>query len=70
MIAIMNIDEFRPRGIVIGRQVRGQGERPLSEAEHFFKRFPLCGGYVDMRDLVWCEDHQEPLPHPAGDRPQ
>ena len=41
----------------------------LSEAEHF-KRCPLCGGYVDMRDRVWLEEHQQPLPHPACDRAQ
>jgi hypothetical protein len=34
------------RGTVIGRQVSG---RPLSEAEHF-RKCPLCGSYVDMRD--------------------
>ena len=49
MPAIKAIDEPRPRGTVIGRQV----SRPLlSEAEHF-KRCPLCHGYVDMRDRVW-----------------
>jgi hypothetical protein len=63
---IMNIDEPRPRGTIIGRQVSG----PLRcEADHF-ARCPVCGGYVDMRDLVWCEDHQGPLPHPACDRAQ
>jgi len=25
------------------------------------------GGYVDMRDRVWLEDHQGPLPHPSCD---
>jgi hypothetical protein len=66
MTTIMNIDEPRPRGSVIGRQVSG----PLrSEAEHF-ARCPPCGGYVDMRDLISCEGHQQPLPHPACDRAQ
>jgi hypothetical protein len=60
---IASIDEPRPRGTVIGRQVSGP---PLTEAEHFWK-CPLCGGYVDMRDRVWLEDHQGPLPHPACD---
>jgi hypothetical protein len=40
--------------------VRGRAFRPL----------PAVGGYVDMRDLIWLEEHQQPLPHPAGDRPQ
>jgi hypothetical protein len=64
MTAIMNIDEPRPRGTVIGRQISGA---LLSGAEHF-ARYPLCGGYVGMRDRVWLEEHQQPLPHPACDR--
>jgi hypothetical protein len=63
MTTIMPMDEPRPRGTVI------IGGPPLSEAEHF-KRCPLCSGYVDMRDRVWLEDHQQPLPHPACDRAQ
>jgi hypothetical protein len=63
---IASVDEPRPRGVVIGRQITGLR---LTEAERFLK-CPLCGGYVDMRDLVWCEDHQGPLPHPAQDRVQ
>jgi hypothetical protein len=63
---IMPIEEPRPRGTVIGKQVTGP---PLSEAKHF-RKCPLCGGYVDMRDRVWLEDHQGPLPHPACDRVQ
>jgi hypothetical protein len=54
------------RGTVIRRQVAGW---PLTEAEHFLK-CPLCGGYADMRDRVWLEDHEGPLPHPAQDRVQ
>lgn len=46
MTAIMPMDEPRPRGTVMGKQVSGP---PLDEAGHFF-RCPLCGGYVDMRD--------------------
>jgi hypothetical protein len=42
---------------------------PLSEAEHF-RKCPLCGGYVDMRDRVWLEEYQQPLPHPAQDQVQ
>jgi hypothetical protein len=66
MTTIMDIDEPQPSGTIIGRQISGP---PLSEAEHF-KRCPLCGGYVDTRDRVWLEEHQQPLPHPAGDRAQ
>jgi hypothetical protein len=39
MTTIMNIDERRQRGSIIGRQVKGWGELLLSEAEHF-KRLP------------------------------
>jgi len=62
----MPTDEPKPRGTVIGKQSSGP---PLSEAEHF-ERCPLCGGHVDMRDRVWLEEHQQPLPHPACDRAQ
>jgi hypothetical protein len=41
----------------------------LSEAEHFWK-CQACGGYFDMRDLGAVLEHEEPLPHPAGDRAQ
>jgi hypothetical protein len=33
-------------------------------------RCKLCGGYLDARDLVWIEDHEGPLPHPAQDQAQ
>jgi hypothetical protein len=49
--------------------LRSPLQRCMSPAEHF-KRCPLCGGYVDMRDRVWLEEHQQPLPHPACDRAQ
>jgi hypothetical protein len=66
MTAIMTVDEPRPRGSCMGKQVTGPR---LTEAEHF-RRCPLCGGYVDMRDRVWLDDHQRPLPHPACDGAQ
>jgi len=66
MTTIMPIEEPRPPGTVIGRQISGP---PLIEAEHF-KRCSLCGGCVDLRDRVWLDDHQGPLPHPACDRVQ
>jgi hypothetical protein len=63
---IASLDEPRPRGTVIGRQISGPR---LTEAEHF-RKCPMCGGYVDMRDQVWLGEHQQPLPHPACDRAQ
>jgi hypothetical protein len=51
MIAIMSMDEHRPHGSCMGKQVSGQR---LTEAKHHF-RCPLSGGYVDMRDRVWLE---------------
>jgi hypothetical protein len=61
MTAIMPIDEPQARGNCMGRQATGPR---LSEAEHF-RRCPLCGGYVDMRDRVWLDDHQGPLTAPG-----
>ena len=55
-----------PRGVVIGKQVCGPR---LSEAENFFK-CDKCGGWFDALDLVWAEDHEGPLPHPAQDTAQ
>jgi hypothetical protein len=37
--------------------------RPLIEKG--FKRCAACGGYVDILDLAWVEDHEGPLPHPT-----
>src|SRR4051794_30355397 len=37
------------------------------EAEHY-GQCPLCGAWVDRRDLGSVLDHQKPLPHPAEDR--
>jgi hypothetical protein len=64
--AIMPIDEPRPRGTVLSERADGQH---VPEAEHFF-RCKACGGYFDARDLVWFQDHEGPLPHPAGDGAQ
>jgi hypothetical protein len=55
-----------PRGTVMGERIGGP---PLSEAEHFWK-CEACGGWYDMRDLGAVLDHEEPLPHPAGDQVQ
>jgi hypothetical protein len=60
-------DRFRHlrRGEIIGKRVGGE---PADEAEHSSK-CPTCGSYVDMRDLAQVLEHEEPLPHPAQDRP-
>jgi hypothetical protein len=55
-----------PRGKFIGERIDG---KPSNEAEHFM-RCPTCGGWLDMRDLGQVFDHEGPLPHPAGDKPQ
>jgi len=41
----------------------------VPEAEHYF-RCVACGGWIDARDLAWCEDHESELPHPACDQTQ
>jgi hypothetical protein len=61
--AIMSLEELRPRGTMIGGRSDG---RHVPEAEHFF-RCVECGGWIDARDYVWVEDHEDPLPHPAQD---
>jgi hypothetical protein len=43
---IASMEDPFPRGTVIGRQITGPR---LTEAGHF-RKCPLCGGYVDMRD--------------------
>jgi hypothetical protein len=55
-----------PRGKYIGRRL---GDPPASEAEHFI-RCPVCGGWIDCRDLGQVFEHEGPLPHPAQDQPQ
>ena len=54
------------RGQIIGKQTGG---KPLSEAERFWK-CEACGGYFDMFDLGAVLEHEEELPHPAGDQRQ
>jgi hypothetical protein len=66
MAAIMSLYEPRPRGTVLGERV---DRRRVREAEHFF-RCEACSGWIDARDLVWTEDHEGPLPHPAQDQAQ
>jgi hypothetical protein len=61
MMNITDPDQSFPRGKCMGTPTR-----PLPEAERF-KCCPACGGYVDILDLAWVEDHDGPLPHPAQD---
>ena len=56
------IIEF-PRRRYSGRRMR---HPPKGEAEYFY-RCPVCGGWVDCRDLGQVFDHEGPLPHPAED---
>jgi hypothetical protein len=50
-----------PRG-----KYMGAPRRPITEAERF-KCCSICGGYIDILDLVWVSDHEGPLPHPVQD---
>ena len=63
-MAIMSLDEPRPRGTVLGERA---DRRRVPEAEHYF-RCKVCNGWIGARDLVWVEDHAGPLPHPAQDQ--
>jgi hypothetical protein len=66
MVAIMSLYESGPRGTVLGERTDG---RRVPEAEHYF-RCKACNGWIDARDLVWVEDHEGELPHPACDGAQ
>jgi hypothetical protein len=48
------------------RSGASRGER-IDEAVRLIRE---GGGYFDMRDLGWIEDHEGPLPHPAQDQAQ
>ena len=37
-----------------------------TEADHF-SNCPVCGAFLDMRDLGALLEHEEPLPRPASD---
>jgi hypothetical protein len=50
-------NESLPLGKYMGRQVDGS---PMREADRF-QRCQLCGGYVDVFDLVWTQDHERPV---------
>jgi hypothetical protein len=52
--------------VSLGKQISGP---PLSVAEHL-KRCPPCAEFIDLRDRVWLEEHQQPLPHPPQDLAQ
>lgn len=60
------MDEPIRRGEHIGTRVGGE---PKHESEHFMQ-CEACGGYFDMRDLGQVFEHEGPLPHPPGDKPQ
>jgi hypothetical protein len=66
MAKVARMTPMIPRGAIIGKQTGGP---PLSEAEYFWK-CETCGGWFDMRDLGAVLDHEEPLPHPSGDKTQ
>ena len=66
MTVIMPIAEPRPRGTVLGERADRQH---VGEAYHFF-RCKACNGWIDARDLIWVEDHEGELPHPAQDQAQ
>jgi hypothetical protein len=61
---IASMDDPFPRGKYMGTS-RG----PLTAATRF-RRCRLCGGYIDILDLAWVQDHEGLLPHPAQDRVQ
>jgi hypothetical protein len=42
---------------------------PLTDATRF-RRCRLCGGYIDILDLAWVQDHEGLLPHPVQDQVQ
>ena len=63
MVAIMSLEEPRPRGMVLGERT---DRLRVGEAYHFF-RCTTCNGWIVARDYVWVEDHEGPLPHPAQD---
>jgi hypothetical protein len=43
--------------------------RAKTDADHYLK-CPLCGGWIDMRDLGAVISHNGPLPHSQDDRLQ
>jgi hypothetical protein len=48
------------------REIIGEvvSPKPTSEADCFI-RCPVCGGFIDVRDLAQVAEHAGPLPHPA-----
>jgi hypothetical protein len=55
-----------PRGKYIGRRFGGE---PQNVAAHFIK-CPICGDWIDMRDLGQVLAHEGRLPHPSEDQAQ
>ena len=63
MTKIMPLHQPIRRGQIIGVQTGGP---PMTEVTRFWK-CPACGGYFDILDLGSVLDHEDELPHPAGD---
>jgi hypothetical protein len=62
-----SMDDPFPRGTFMGKT----GHRSATERSRALpKMSALCGGYVDLSDKAWIDEHQQPLPHPACDRAQ
>jgi hypothetical protein len=61
---IADADQSFPRGKYMGTSTGS-----LTEAGRF-KRYRVYGGFIDILDLAWVEDHDGPLPHPVQDRAQ
>ena len=60
---VASLDEAFARGKYMGTQNSGL---PMTEADRF-ERCPICGGFVDVADLAWVEDHEGPLRYPLSD---
>lgn len=57
------------RGQYIGKPVLRPGEPEPKVSDHFIQ-CEVCGGMIDMRDLVQVIEHGGPLPHPSIDKVQ
>jgi len=57
-----------PRGKILGTEEDPVSGKPIDTAnqDHFMK-CPVCGGWIDCRDLAIVLEHHGPRPHPAQD---
>jgi hypothetical protein len=62
---IATLEDSFPRGEYMGTSPGW----PLTDATRF-RRCRLCGGYIDILDLAWVQDHEGLLPHPVQDQVQ